>query len=280
MKPASDLTGMYRSFPAYLWVEDEETRSYLEAAWNGESLIKMYVAGGHEPIRAVVKAARQDGNTHVFGLRDRDFTSSNRNQWGNASVWLFAGDTLEVENLMLDAEAIADCEVNTSKKTAAQIEARLVELAAPQVHWMACRRLISELSEAVTQDFIKHPKRDTVQTHDQAVEAITKSTWRCQVLPGLSATWGVAPAIEERLAVYEGEYGAALQKGTWRVSFSGKEILQDLRGAVWTKKQRADPEGKQAFVRAIAEAQRKLKRVPEEVIALRSAIHERIGPSS
>lgn len=31
MKPSSDLTAMYRAFPVYLWVEDEETRAYLRA---------------------------------------------------------------------------------------------------------------------------------------------------------------------------------------------------------------------------------------------------------
>src|SRR5512138_1078603 len=105
---------MYRSFPAYLWVEDEETRTYLEAVWPGESLIKLYVAGGHEHIGAVVEAAHQDYATHVFGLRDRDFTLPNRSSWHNTNVAVFAGDYLEVENLMLDPEAIAHCEVNTS----------------------------------------------------------------------------------------------------------------------------------------------------------------------
>ncbi|WP_441292683.1 hypothetical protein ACSRUE_21830 [Sorangium sp. KYC3313] len=54
MKPSSDVTGLYRNFPAYLWVEDEETRTYLQTAWEGELHIKVLVAGGHGHLHAVV----------------------------------------------------------------------------------------------------------------------------------------------------------------------------------------------------------------------------------
>lgn len=57
MKPSSDVIGLYRSFPAYLWVEDEETRTYLETAWNGESLIKVLVAAERFDVRVASHGA-------------------------------------------------------------------------------------------------------------------------------------------------------------------------------------------------------------------------------
>jgi hypothetical protein len=268
---------MYRSFPAYLWVEDEETRTYLETAWNGESLIKLYVAGGHRHIGAVVNAAHMDWATHVFGLRDRDFTKSNRSRWMDEAIRVFAGDTLEVENLMLDAEAIAACDVNTSALDAPAIENLLVNLVAQQVHWMACRRLIAELSEALTHGFIEHPKRRSVLSCDDALQAITGSQWWSTVLPGLQGTWGQTQVLLAKLVQYEDDYSEALRDGSWRASFSGKELLRDLRSSIWTKKQSPDPEGLQEFVRAIAEAQVKSDRVPAEVDELRVAVRTRIG---
>jgi hypothetical protein len=276
VKPSSDLTGMYRSFPAYLWVEDEETRTYLETAWNGESLVKLYVAGGHEHIRAVVNAARTDWNTHVFGLRDRDFTTSNRSHWMDESLSVFAGDSLEVENLMLDPTAIASCEVNTSGLDASAIESYLAQLAARQVHWMACRRLISDISVSLTEGFVEHPKRTTVLSYDDALKTITESRWYAEVRPKLDSIW-VPALIEAKLVQYEAEYGHALSSGGWLRAFSGKELLRDLRSSVWTKKQCKDPEGLQVFVRSIAEAQVKIGRVPAEVNELRTAILSRIG---
>lgn len=277
MRPTSDISGMYRSFPAYLWVEDEETRTYLEAAWSGESLIRMYVASGHQHVRAVVSAARNDWNAHVFGLRDRDFTESNRSRWNDEDVCLFAGDSLEVENLMLDADAIAACDVNTSGLDAAGIEQRLLALAAPQVSWMACRRLISEMGEAVTRRFVEHPRRANVRSHADALNAIAGSEWWTQVLPGLHSAWGNAQDVDTKLALYEADYNTALQDGTWRHRFSGKEILRDLRSAVWTMRREVDPGGAHTFVQAIAAAQVQLGRVPDEVEELRTAIRARIG---
>lgn len=154
MKPSSDITGLYRSFPAYLWVEDEETRTYLETAWNGEARIKIYVGGGHTHLAAVVSAARNDWATHVFGFRDRDFGASNRARWTDTAVTILTSDAVELENLLLDAKAIAACEVNTSGLSDVQIEQQMLNLAQPLTWWMSCRRTISEMRDAVTEEFI------------------------------------------------------------------------------------------------------------------------------
>lgn len=140
MKPSSDVTGLYRNFPAYLWVEDEETRTYLQTAWEGELHIKVLVAGGHGHLHAVVNAARNDYNTHVFGFRDRDFGGSNRARWNEDAVVVLTADVVEIENLLLDPDAIAACQVNTSGLNAAQVEQELTMLATPLTWWMEILR--------------------------------------------------------------------------------------------------------------------------------------------
>lgn len=268
---------MYRSFPAYLWVEDEETRAYLETAWNGESLIAIYVAGGHQNIVAAVKAARLAGFTHVFGFRDRDFEASNRARWDDTSVHVLRGDAHELENLLLDREAIAACDVNTSGMNAAQIAKELLALAAPLTWWMSCRRTITELHDAVNAGFLEHPSPANVKSLQEAENAIIQSRWWKDVLPTLHGTWGNRGTITTNLAQYEASYRAMLTSDAWQQEFSGKEILRALMTKIWTQNRPSDPAGRITFVQEIAKAQLALKRVPLEIGELRTAIRRRIG---
>ncbi len=276
MKPPSDLSGLYRVYPAYLWVEDEDTRTYLETAW-AENRIKIYVASGHPHIQAVVNAAHNDFSTHVFGFRDRDFGTSNRARWNDSAVTVLAGDNFEQENFLLDAQAIATCDKNTSGLNAAQIEHELLAIARQLPWWMSCRRTITEMGDAVTADFSGHPKHREVASQQQAENAIFASPWWTNALPSLAPTWGDKVAISARLAKHEASYRAMLTNTAWQQEFSGKEILQEIVTKVWTRKRPADPQGRLELVRAIALAQRDQKRLPSEVTELRTAILTRIG---
>ncbi|WP_437893542.1 hypothetical protein [Sorangium sp. So ce124] len=277
MKPSSDVTGLYRNFPAYLWVEDEETRTYLQTAWEGELHIKVLVAGGHGHLHAVVNAARNDYNTHVFGFRDRDFGGSNRARWNEDAVVVLTADVVEIENLLLDPDAIAACQVNTSGLNAAQVEQELTMLATPLTWWMSCRRTITEIRDAVVDDFLEHPRRDRVKSQGDAEAAITGSLWWARVLPTLQPDWGNVATIARKLTEHEASYRAMLSTGAWRQEFSGKEILRDLTTRIWTRKRPKDPECRLTFVQEIARAQLDLNRVPQEIRELRTAIRRRIG---
>ncbi|WP_437629800.1 hypothetical protein [Sorangium sp. So ce854] len=277
MKPSSDVTGLYRNFPAYLWVEDEETRTYLQAVWEGESHIKVLVAGGHGYLHAVVNAARNDYNTHVFGFRDRDFGVSNRARWNDHTVVVLTADVVEIENLLLDPDAIAACQVNTARHDARKIEQELTMLATPLTWWMSCRRTITEIRDAVVGDFLEHPGRDRVRTQGDAEAAITGSPWWARVLPTLQPDWGNAATITRKLQDHEASYRAMLSTGAWRREFSGKEILRELTTRIWTRKRPKDPECRLTFVQEIARAQRELNRVPQEIRELRTSIRRRIG---
>jgi len=277
VKPTSDLSGLYRNYPAYRWVEDEDTRTYLDAAWAGESRIKIYVASGYTHLQAVVNAAHHDFSTHVFGFRDRDFGASNRKRWKEEAVTVLAGDAHELENFLLDAEAIASCEVNTSGLNAAQIEHELLAIAQQLPWWMSCRRTITEMRDAVMNDFPGHPKYREVSSQQQAENAIFASPWWMNALPSLHTTWGNRTTVSARLAQHEASFRAMLTNNTWQREFSGKEILQEIVTKVWTRKRPADPAGRLEFVRAIAEAQRDQKRLPPELTELRTAILSRIG---
>ncbi len=269
----SHLSALYKNKLVYLWVEDEETRTYLETAW-ADAEIGIYIAGGCENIRAVVHAARKDNLLHVFGYRDRDFGTSNWPRWNDPSVEVFVGEAFEVENLLLDARSMAECEVNTSPKNVPDIENELQALAGKLCWWMACRASIAELRGAVAEDFIEHPSPSNVRTQQEALDTITTSRWWTHVLPNISAATAKLPAT---LLKHQATYGAMLTSGAWKTHFSGKELFADMLPRIWTKKRPRDPQGRLDFVKALARAQRDARTVPQEIIDLRLALRARLG---
>ena len=101
------------------------------------------------------------------------------------------------------------------------------------------------------------------------------SPWWTTTLPAIPQT--VAPAEADRLLdLHHQEYAAALHDGSWRATFSGKEILGDMRSRLWTRRQEAGLGGWLRLFRSIAQAQRTLSRLPAEIVDLRAALRARV----
>jgi hypothetical protein len=269
------LSALYKNRLVYVWVEDEETRTYLQTVWQDPEF-GFFVAGGSENIAAAVHAARNDNLPHVFGFRDRDFGVSNRANWGDPSVRLFTSEAFEVENLLLDARAMAGCDLNTTGKNADDLENEMKGIASQLDWWMACRRAIVGLRDAVTTEFIGHPSRTGVRSLADATNAITSSAWWTKTLPGISTAATLAQ-VQADLARRRTEYVAMIASGQWRMGFSGKEIFREMRSRVWTKKPSPDPEGRLDFVKAVAAKQRDYQTVPAEITELRRELRARVG---
>ncbi len=278
MTAPSDLPTLYRTHKILVWVEDEDTRTYLREVWQ-DSDIGLLIAGGHENIHAVVKSARTQGFLHVFGFRDRDFGGTNRPKWQDDPEGVLTSEVFEVENLALDSQAMFDCRLNSSNKTAAEISARLQQLASKRCWWMSCRHAISEVRNAITDRFVEHPKVGKVTTQTEAETAIFSSDWWMTTRPAIGARTTDA-WVRANLAQHHERYAALLTSGAWREHFSGKELLQEVVTAVWTK---GRPSGEHSdrvhldFIRAIGEAQRLHNRIPDEIQALRAVLRSRVG---
>jgi hypothetical protein len=269
------ISALYKDKLFHLWVEDEDTRTYLEEVW-ADPEIGLLVAGGSENLGAVVHAARNDDLPHVFGYRDRDFGRPNRASWNDPAIEIFVSDVHEVENLLLDGGAMAGCELNTTAKNAVDLENEMIALAGQLDWWMSCRHTIVSLRDAVTADFITHPSRADVRSRGEALAAITTQSWWTRVLPGIPGATAYA-RVEAELVQRQIEYSGMIASGEWRTRFSGKEIFREMRTHVWTKKQRPDPEGRLDFIKAIARTQRDYHTVPQEIVELRVALRARFG---
>ncbi len=273
MIPTSDLPALYKSKKVYVWVEDEETRTYLTEVWQDPE-IGLLVAGGYPNLGVMVTSARQENFTQVFGFRDRDLGKSNRSRWNDKDTVVMTSDALELENLLLDSAAIAACDVNTSKKNEAQIDAELMLLAADFPWWMSCRKAITEIRDAVTDQFTSHPKRVAVKTQIEAESAIFGSVWWTTVLPGIGASTAQS-LVQASLQQHHASYAVMLGNGQWRTHFSGKELLRVIVGRVWTKKRSTRVHFD--FIQSIGRAQRLSGQVPAEINELRAALRAHGG---
>lgn len=148
MTGISHLNSLYAAAKIILWVEDSLTRDYLAKVWGDPAEIAFLISGGNSSIRPAVQAAERDNYKHVFGLVDRDFGHTNHSSWHNPSgSRIFTLPRHEIENYALDANAITECVLNNRGRSVSDIEDELRRLAELQPSWLACRRVLVNISK-------------------------------------------------------------------------------------------------------------------------------------
>src|SRR5258708_2603695 len=122
-----DESSYYTAASLVIWVEDEVTRSYLYAVWEDDASIAIRIAGSKNAVLGIVRDARTQEHRHVFGLVDRDFQRSNKADWFDLAkdISVFVPAATEIENYLIDPEALAGCNLNTHQRGTAEIKVRL-----------------------------------------------------------------------------------------------------------------------------------------------------------
>ncbi|MCB9742096.1 MAG: hypothetical protein H6741_09145 [Alphaproteobacteria bacterium] len=260
-------------------MEDLTTRAYLSALWGHDRRIAMYVGGGAETLKSVVEDAHRSGRDHVFALRDRDFTKTNRHRWSAPDVRTFTLETFEVECFLLDPVALAVCPMNTANRTEVELRARLSMDLHAHLWWMATRRTIYELGVVSSKGFPKHPKRTKVSSRAEAEAWVLGCDWMRSTVPGLSSAL-TDTEVSRRLDAAHGHYLALAGSDSESAlaAISGKEILRALLSWVWTKGRPPGPQAEEDLAKAVAHAQRKAGRVPMELEELRMELLGRLSP--
>ncbi len=276
MTATADLPGFYRG-AINLWVEDPLVRDYLREAWAGDPAVVFYVGGGREGVLAIVKEAEEAGLRNVFAYVDRDLYETNRPDWTdpNKTSRRFVASVHEIENFLLDEEALAGCRLNTGNRTCDEIRDRLQQRAAELDWWMACRRVIVEIREGFWKGFPAHPNPSQVNSQSTAEQYLRSSPW-LDTLPQRTA--GLRPAdVSDRLAA---EYRVTRQQiadGSWKTQFSGRELFRSIRGWVYTVQQSASsPSVLDAdLANSVGRWQADNQRVPQELADLLAAMKVR-----
>lgn len=271
---STDIDALYKNAKAVLWVEDPETRAWLNAVWQGLApTILVLVAGGRSNVIAVCEQAKNAGYRHIFGLVDQDFGTSNRHRWESldSKERVYRLDVHEIENLLLDSAALAGCVLNTGKRKASDIDSRLVETARSRLCWVACTRFLADTRRDAIDGFPSDP--NTIASLADAEAYVNSSDWfskTADCCPALATTAAVSTALQ---AAHDAAT-AALADGSWKTTFPGKQLFAEIRGYVH---QNAKGVGARIdLVKAVGAWQRTNGRPPPQASELHTAILKRV----
>lgn len=271
------LPGFYRG-AINLWVEDQLTEVYLRKAWNDDPSIMFVVGGGNVGVSAVLEEAEPAGLGNVFASIDRDFGITNRPDWNNpARSKRFVSSVHEVENHLLDADALAGCSLNTAGRTAIEITARLKNHATNLAWWMAGRGVVSEVRRTIHRDFPKHPRYPTVVDQATAEAYLAAQPWFGSMqafAPSLTAG-----NLNAKLVSHHATVEGWINTGDWLKEFPGKELFRHVRDWIYQSPPNAGSSALRDddLGKAVGEWQVANNRVPQELAELLIALKARAG---
>ena len=280
MSMLSHLGPLLTQKPIVLVVEDRITKEYLLAAWGAEQqYFNVITAGGCDVVDGFVTDLRKHRVTHVFGLLDRDFGTTNKSSWAAPinPPPVFRLPRHELENYLLDWDGLAGCDLNQKRhnRSAAEIEARGNSEAGKQPWWLACRGQLHELQKALGTDFPKHPPLGTVSTERTALDFITGSRWFTG-LTGRIAAASDAAALQRNLQTAGAAYSAHLTGAGWIQEFSGKEVFAGLQSYVYDVPGKSNPEPDVDLAKSIGAWQFANGKVPTDIQELKEALKLRV----
>lgn len=169
---------VYRPDKAHVWVEDAITRQYLQELWQDAGIV-FHVGGGGPVIRAVAHDATSQGVGTVVGVMDRDFGDTNFAQWTNpaSTARVMVLPVHEIENYLLDADALSGCALNNRGRSAAEVEAYVRNTAALCEWQVAASQVIASWRREFQADFPGHPTRDEARDRATALAHLTALPW-------------------------------------------------------------------------------------------------------
>ncbi len=222
------MTVSLHDIPPELWVEDELTRVYLEALWPlVGSPITIKVGGGCNSIKALVQEHRRQGRRNVFGLVDRDFRRPASTSWLTTADHVFVLPRLEMENYLLDWQAMATA--SSPPRDATYFETRGRAYAQENLlWWMVCRKVLVQYYRLVNERFPGHPPIPVADL-EAARGYICNQHWWTAIGATVAAEVtnnSLTQKLQQAYAKHENQ----LRSDAWRNEFSGKEIFGWLRG--------------------------------------------------
>ena len=264
-----------------LWVEDSLTREYLRSLWGNSAGITFRLGGGNDGVRAIVKAFEEEGYPNVFGLTDRDFRPSNHEGWMTPSRTFrtFVLPVHEIENYLLDANALQASRYQNRRLDVTAIQARMNSAAERLCWWAACREVIAELKRRFREPFVADPGQSVVD-HSTAREHICQSTWFLKLTD--EATRSAVGDIHALLDAQHILARGRLADGSWRQDFAGKEILRDVAGWMCERPRDrpfpSDPVFFADLAKEVGTWQLAREMVPPDLSELLTALKARITP--
>ena len=178
--------GLYRGV-INLWVEDALSREYLSALWN-DADVALFIGGGNEGVRAIVKDAEDAGFSNVFAVTDRDFRPTNQGSWNDPAKTFrtFVLPVREIENYLLNSQALHASRFSNAGLSNTDTENLIVPAARRLCWWAACRDVVAEFKTEIPGNF-RYPIRRAHSTAKMRRNSISAThpgsrslTWKPQ----------------------------------------------------------------------------------------------------
>ena len=261
-----------------LWVEDEVTRSYLAALWNDPDVTYL-IGGGNEGVKAIAQDAKQAGFRNVFAVVDRDLRPSNKADWFDPRKTspVFVLPVHEIENYLLDSNALEACPYNNRRQTSGAIEGFMRSHAERLCWWAACCDAVAELRQRFRHDFIKDPKYPNISEEFSAIRHILEDAWFKKLGHELarSTETDIRQLVTDMHVIAKGR----LNDGSWRIEFAGKQILKQVATQIvdWTKiRKPSKAEFESDLAKEVAAWQAQNQSIPKDLVELQAALKDRI----
>jgi hypothetical protein len=207
---------------ALLLVEDERTRAVVTECWSRDAAARRIVVrpvGGRIGVEGLVRASREQGRRHVFGLVDRDFGPAGANQGP-----VFRTERHEFENHLLDFATLATLHTSPSEFALREV---LAAHARSLTAWMAVRRTLHEAKTALPAT-PPDPKPDEVVDPTSAQAWISSRGYPENIERTIRTTWTRPYVLDNRFPWHLTAVQKELDDGSWIETFSGKELFEHL----------------------------------------------------
>ncbi|MDP3494421.1 MAG: hypothetical protein Q8R82_15025, partial [Hyphomonadaceae bacterium] len=230
-----------------------------------------------------VAAGQRPPFLHVFGIADRDFDRTNRPQWPTPG-WVgrnYYLDSIEIENLLLDEDALSAIPENFSRRSAAgaieklsatAIRARMHSEATGRLWWMTCKQFLAEYNLLRKLPFPGDAGLATMGSLAAAEAYILAAPWFGSTANALQARTAQAHVHGELTRISSLLQAALSSPNDWRTLFAGKEIFEPV--AHWVTS------GKATLVdvaRSVGRIHAQPGRTPTQIVELRDSIRTRTG---
>lgn len=269
----ADIPDDYRRGSVILWVEDRITVAYLGTIWPVTTL-HLKVAGGKQAVTAIVNDPEMKPYRSVFGLVDRDFGTTNEDDWltSGKDFRRFVLPVHELENLLLDEDALAGCAVHNLKRPPDAIRDHIRDFARRRLTNVVCGSVLSDLDGEALAGFPESPSADGLDL-EKAELLIRRSPWYQRMMS--DGHW--IGDIGERLRHCDARYRPALDDGSWKQIFPGKDLFRHAVEYIYYDPRLKISERSVEAAKAVAEWQKRNKCVPKIFSTLWDAIMKRVG---
>jgi len=142
--------------------------------------------------------------------------------------------------------------------------------------WMACKHIRFSLREKLVHGYPEDPKIDDITSRQDAEDYVTDNSWY-RAFPDESVDIQDRDWLSAKLDGAYKTHQQELSDGSWKKTYSGKEIFRHLRGWIYDVQAGSAASKDEDFAKSIGEWQFVNDSVPPPLTDLKNVLKTRVG---